>query len=224
MAAPSSYPTWATSDLIETVNGKSYSNKVPPTSELQLSGLKFQEPLARSIENYWKNNVYNWIVYFDEITTGGTVPLGWFTYEDTNLSSGSPLVVTTGTTVSLTNNAGSIISTSAPTTGATFYDGTYITADNEGDAYQISIQLTAEATAISSGFTVALDVDGTTLTADSRSIIQTSATQYTFDFTYVTDSDFVLNGATIQLTAIGADISVYDVFYTIQRTYYKSDV
>ena len=67
MATPTSYPEWAINDEQDPITGA--ENKLEPTTEFKLSGLKRQEPLPRPFDNYWKNLVYLWIKDLDERVT-----------------------------------------------------------------------------------------------------------------------------------------------------------
>ena len=229
MATPiEGLPEWGTNNVVEVIDGKTFSSKVAPPPEVKASGLKYQEPMARSWFNYQFNLIRKWIEELDLRTSGGTTKLGWVLYGDNQYTSGSPLVVTSGTEIDFPNNAATIINSSAPV-GASFYNGTKITPDNEGDAYTISVRMMAAASVPDGALDMSFDIgDGITpnvIIGDSRRLVKGAGNfqPITFDFTIFTGATAVANGVQIKFEAVTGDISVYDINFMVQRTYYKDN-
>lgn len=229
MATPTEgLPFWGTNEITETIDGKTYTSKVAPPAEVQASGLKFQEPPVRSWFNYQFNLIRKWIEELDLRTAGGTTKLGWILYGDDQYTSGSPLVVTAGTTVNLPNNAATTITSSAPL-GTSFYNGTKITPDNVGDAFTISLRVTVESSINEGALAITLDIgDGITpnvIIGDSRRLVRGSGTpqNVVFDFTVFSLATFVANGGQLKFEAVAGNLSVYDINMMVQRTYFKDN-
>jgi len=229
MATPSEgLPLWGTNNVIEVKDGKTFASKVEPPPEVKASGLKYQEPMARSWFNYQFNLIRKWIEELDLRTSGGSTKFGWELFSDTDYTEGSPFSVTEGTNVNLPNNAGSVINSSAPA-GVSFYDGTKLTPDNIGDGYTISLRMKVKSSSPSGALGVELDIgDGVTpniIIGDSRPLIKGANTEQrvAFDFTLFTLDTFVLDGGQLKIEAITGNLSVYDIVLMVQRTYYKDN-
>lgn len=229
MATPTEgYPEWGTNEIVETVDGKTFSSRVAPPTEVKNSGLLYQEPAARAWINYQFNLIRKWVEEFDVRTTGGSVQIGWFHYVDTQYTEGSPFVVNAGNTVALPNNAGTIISDGAPTNGDTFYDGTNITPTNSGDAYSMSVRMKVKSSVNDGSFVLRLNIGNGSpefIVGDSRRLVRGANTEQivTFDFTFFTLDTFVANGGQLEIEAVDGNISFYGINYMIQRTYYKDN-
>lgn len=232
MTTPSEgYPAFATDLLVEVKDGKSYANRIPPTTELKASGLKYQQPASRALMNYQFYLINKWIEELDVRTSGaGATPsLGWIYYEDTQYTQGSPFVVNAGVTATLPNNAGVIDSTSAPTDGSSFYNGSVITPNNVGDAYTISIRMNASSSSNDGSFLLEIDIgDGVTpiiIIGDTRRLIKGAGQtqRITFDFTFFTKETFIANSGTVKVTSITGNTSISDIGYMIQRTFNKDN-
>ena len=60
---PNTYPAWATNEEQDPITGA--NNKVAPSEEFQLVGLKRGLPLPRAFVNYQFDLINDWIEYFD---------------------------------------------------------------------------------------------------------------------------------------------------------------
>ena len=224
MTTPSEgYPAFAVNTLVEVVDGKSFVNKIPPTPELQASGWKYQEPPSRAFMNYQFNLIGRWIEELDVRTSeGGTTPIGWIKYSDTQYTSGVPLSVPSGTSIDLPNNGGSVVNASAPSNGDTFYNGAKITANNIGDMYQIGVDLDVSTDTNNSNFVLIIDTGSEVKRIEQR-VNTGSVGMFSFSFLVPTDSNFVTNGATIGFSAEGGAMQASNIAYTIHRTFYKDN-
>lgn len=229
MATPAEgLPIWATNEVVETIDGKTYTNRLAPPTEVKNSGLLFQEPAARSWMNYQFYLLNKWITELDVRTTGGSVQTGWIHYKDTQYTVGAPLVVNAGVTAALPNNGGTIISDGAPTNGDTFWDGTKITATNSGDAYTVSVRMKVKSSIDEGSLSLKLDIGGGTeniIVADTRRLVSAANTEnfITFDLSFYALTTFVTNGGVLKVTSVDGNISFYDIEFFIQRTYYKDN-
>lgn len=70
MVKPVSFPQWATAGQLDPITGA--PNKVEPTSEFKVSGLKRREPLPRAYVNYQFDLISDWLEYFDENLSGSS--------------------------------------------------------------------------------------------------------------------------------------------------------
>ncbi len=148
---------------------------------------------------------------------------GWAVYNDTTYTEASPLVVTAGTTVDLPNNAGDVIETHLPTNVSALYNGTVITPENVGDAYEFSLRFNTKSSVNEGAVRVSVDIGGTIgeITADSRRLFRGTGVenQVQMNFTIYSLDTFIANGGTVKFEAIAGDQSVYDIRYIIVRTH-----
>ncbi len=72
LTKPTIKPEWATNDEVDGVTGA--PNKLEPTGEFKLSGLKRKQPLPRSFVNHQFDNINDWINYFEQEIEALVIP------------------------------------------------------------------------------------------------------------------------------------------------------
>lgn len=148
---------------------------------------------------------------------------GWGQYMDDTYTEGSPLSVTEGVTIDMPNDAGVANEDYLPTGVTSFYNGTVITPDNEGDAYEISIRFKTKSSVNDGAIRVGLDIGGSLgeIFSDSRRLVRGTATENSmaFNFTAFSLDTFLSNGGTVKFEAVTGDQSVYDIVFVIVRTH-----
>ncbi len=150
---------------------------------------------------------------------------GWAQYSDTQYTSTSPLIVTNGSNVNLTNNAGNTIKSQLPEGVTDLYDNVAgkITPDTSGDMYELRVDFTAFTTSNTGYGELTLDIGGSlgvilsipvtfprgTGISNSRAFSRTTL-MYTLD-------TFLQNGGRLKYESIRGNTSVYDIVYVISR-------
>jgi len=146
--------------------------------------------------------------------------LGWNRFDDTVYTSSNKLNLADGVKVTLPNNGGNTVTSG----DYTFYD----TATNKflgvntNDAYILTIVFKSSA-ANSNNTHLEFSLEGS---GDIERVNQSMAyykgndTTQNFHslFQYYTDADFVANGVTPKITAIGGTALIWDIIFFIQRT------
>lgn len=152
-----------------------------------------------------------------------TQPTGWASYSDSQYTSGSPFVVSSGATVNLPNDAATVIDSFVPPGVTTLYDGTVITPENIGDAYEIRIDFKTSNNNVSGLADLILDIGAPQNEILRRTFSFPKGSGTTFDYSTTTAfyslSTFVANGGTIKINSITGDTSIWDISYTIFRTH-----
>lgn len=145
---------------------------------------------------------------------------GWNRFDDSQYRDVSPLLITASSTVTLTNDGAKFSDSYGP---SVFYNtsNSRILAINENDTYMVTVTFVASASNASSGH---LDINmtgplGFDRIADTLKFAKGNNAPQNFHmvYQYYADADFVANGAQFELTAVGTDVSVYDIIYFIQR-------
>lgn len=148
---------------------------------------------------------------------------GWGQYIDTTYTEASPLSVPAGTTVDLPNNAGDANETYLPFGVSSLYNGTVMTPDQIGDAYEISIRFKTKSSINEGAVRVALDIGGSMgeVFSDSRRLVRGTGDENSmaFNFTAFSLDTFVANGGTVKFEAVAGDQSVYDIVFVVVRTH-----
>ena len=151
---------------------------------------------------------------------------GWAQYNDTLHTISNPLVVTAGSTVPFTNNAGSTIKTQLPAGVTDLYDGTRIISDDIGAAYMIRIGFTVSNSSQTGSFDLSADIsaagDGSiTIFERVSSLARGSNTPQSYNTTNLVYSldTFVANGALMRFEAISGTSSIYDISYVISKVH-----
>jgi len=146
--------------------------------------------------------------------------LGWNRFDDTVYTSSNKLSLADGVKVTLPNNGGSVVNSG----DYTFYD----TATNKflgvntNDAYIVTIVFKSSASN-SNNTHLEFSLEGS---GDIERVNQSMAyykgndTTQNFHslFQYYTDADFVANGVTPKITAVGGTALIWDIIFFIQRT------
>jgi hypothetical protein len=153
---------------------------------------------------------------------------GWASYADTTYTSGSPFVVSVGTTVSLPNNAATTIVSQLPTGSTGLYDGTRITPDASGDSYDVRMSFQGFSSVNEGAFALSLDIsaagDGsiTIASAPVRMVRGSGAGNvqlYTVAIPVFTLGTFLTNGGLIRIEAVDGNITVYDISYVLIKNH-----
>lgn len=149
---------------------------------------------------------------------------GYGVYGDTQYTS-TPLVVSNGTTVKLSNNAGSVIE-ELPAGSDGFYDGSVITPDALGDAYIVRLGFEAASSINQGAFNVAVDIsaagDGSiVISGDPERMIRGSNTyqRYSISLPIFCRETFITNGGHVLFSAVDGNISVRNISFFIVKLY-----
>jgi hypothetical protein len=146
--------------------------------------------------------------------------LGWVRYQDTQYTSSSKLTLSNGVWNVLPNNAGNVVTNN----GDDFYNETTkkFEATAANDVYVLTVVFKAQT---SNTTNCHLDIRMTGQGEINR--IEKSLDYYKGNNTtqsfheviqYYTDSDFVNNGAQIEIQSDGRDSDIWDITYFIQKT------
>lgn len=150
---------------------------------------------------------------------------GWAQYSDNVYTSGSPLVINSGATATITNNSGSVISNQLPSGVSSFYNSTTskITPELNGDSYLINVRFTAVSSSNTGLADIFLDVTGAvgTLPRETISLRKGAGNAQNINviFDVFSGSAFVANGGLIRLNSIDGNTSIYDISYKVTRTH-----
>lgn len=167
-----------------------------------------------------------WQLFNDSESIG----TGWAQYKDTVYTSGSPLTVTQGSTVVLSNNAGSTITSHLPTGVSAFYDGATnkITPENSGDFYEIRIDFNTWTNNNNGLAVIKLDIGGTQgvilqrLVNFPRGTGSGNVRSYSTTTGVYSLGTFVANGGELQIESITGTTTIYDITFVISRTHKAS--
>lgn len=152
---------------------------------------------------------------------------GWAQYTDSVYTSSNVLSVSSGSTVTLSNNANSTITSQLPYGVSSFYNNTTnkITPENSGDFYVVRVDFTAYTDNNNGLFELQLDIGG------GQGVIY----QDTIDFPRGTGSGnareisktislfsldtFIANGGELKILSITGTTSIYDISFVISRVH-----
>ena len=147
----------------------------------------------------------------------------WAQYSDTQYNTGNRLTVTGGTTVTMPNNAGSVINSYMPA-GVAFYDGgtQKITPQSVGETYEIRINFSANSSTVNNYVLLDIDIGNGTpiiIAEDTIPLPRGSGVDHLFTTTIATYAltTFITNGATVKITPDDT-VDIWDVSYVIIRT------
>lgn len=156
----------------------------------------------------------------------GDIGTGWATYGDTVYTSGSPFSITSGTTSTLPNNAGTVINTQLPTGVTSFYDSSTnkFTPENDGDYYTVTIRFKAQTTAAVGGyFDFGIDIGGALGVQFKETKIFAKGAGIEHNFSIVvpcyTASTFVANGGLVKITSGLGTMTIYDINFQFDRVH-----
>lgn len=152
--------------------------------------------------------------------------LSWARYDDTQYTTSSVFSLTTaGGEQTLPNNSGFKIETHLHS-NISFYDSgsTKIQVENEGDVYMCTVVFDAKTVNATNSY-IRLELDSTGLTPYNRVgkdmfFPKGNDVWHGFHevFQYYADTDFVTNGNRWKIQAFGANVSIANVVFFIQRT------
>lgn len=157
--------------------------------------------------------------------TGGS-GLGWARYDDNIYTSSNKFTVSTGTPVTLPNNAATVYNTYINSSIPFYQDGATpkIRVENLGDVYAMTVVFRYSAANANQTYGhISLDSTGSTpyeRVAKDFYFPKGNGTVHNFHevFQYYADADFITNGNKWTVTATGGPIQIWDIIYFIQRT------
>jgi len=149
---------------------------------------------------------------------------GWATYADNVYTTGSPLTVNSGVTVTLPNNAATVINSQIPLGVTSFYNSgtTKITPELSGDSYLINVRFKARSSNASGLAKVGIDIGSGTVTAEeTQSLRNGIATEQIVNlvFDVYSGATFVANGGLVKFTSVIGNTEIYDILYKITRVH-----
>ena len=168
---------------------------------------------------------------FDDIylkgVVKGDVGTGYVFYHGTNITVGSPLVVTAAASAHLLNNGSgtspSSNITQIPVSGALFFNTTtsLITPEFENDNYSVTVRIDAESTSVNGTFELYLDINtaAVIIPLGTKSFPKGSGTVARFITTQTVfaGSDFTTHGAQVRLLSITGTTTISDYRVTVSR-------
>jgi hypothetical protein len=149
---------------------------------------------------------------------------GWAQYTDTTYTTSNRFVVTAGDTVTLPNDAGSVIDEYLPVGVTSLYNATdtLITPENVGDSYEIRIDFKAEKVTATDAYAgIQLDIGGSQGVIVERLYTFPKGTnEHSFSTTssIYSLSTFISNGGKLKFFASGSNVEIWDINYVIVRT------
>lgn len=150
---------------------------------------------------------------------------GWAAYNDTQYTVGSPLSISSGTTVTLPNNSGTSVKTQLPIGVTDFYNSatSKITPANNGDYYQISVLFKAKSTVSNDYFDISIDVGGAIGQIFKQTLVLVKGANTEQSFKYEVGAyaaaTFLANGGLVKITSVNGTLSVYDIIFQVNRTH-----
>lgn len=152
-------------------------------------------------------------------------PLGWARYDDTQYTTSSAFLVTTGSEFTLPNNGGFRVETHLHSSIPFYNSGSQkIQVENDGDVYMCTVTFKAKTMDAPSTY-MRIQMDSTGETPYSRvgkDLFFTRGNDVWHDyhevFQYYGDADFVTNGNRWKIEAFNEDVSISNVIFFIQRT------
>ena len=149
---------------------------------------------------------------------------GYAVYNDTQYTSGNPLVVAQGSTVSLPNNAGTVLVDQLPAGVTSLYDGARLVSNDNRAAYMIRINFTVSNSSQTGSFELDFDIsaagDGSIPILSRTTALARGANTpqpVSYSEMYFSRETFVANGALLQFISISGTSSIYDISYVISK-------
>lgn len=146
--------------------------------------------------------------------------LGWNRFDDTVYTSSNKLSLTDGVKVTLPNNGGNTVTSG----DYTFYNTSTnkFLGVNTNDVYMVTIVFRSSA-ANTNTTHLDFNLEGSgEIARVSKTMSYHKGNDVTQDFhnvfQYYTDADFVANGVTPKITAVGGTALIWDIIFFIQRT------
>lgn len=157
---------------------------------------------------------------------GGTAWTGWGKWADAVYTSGSPMAPAAVRTQLTNDGQGARTNTShLPSGGAEYWDstGNRFVIDSAGDAYMVSVSVTAATETPDSFFVIELDAGGTegVVASDVRSFYKGTGTAHNFTFTWplLGTSSVSSGGATVYITPSTADQTFWNIECHVVKTH-----
>lgn len=151
---------------------------------------------------------------------------GWVQYSDDQYTLASPLVVSQGTTVQLTNNGNSSIKTQIPTGVIDLYDTTLnkIIPDTLGDGYILRINMKGYTSSNTGYGVIYVDIgDGTPIKIIELGVnfprgtgVENVRPYTSTSFIYAQDT-FLANGGKIYYESVRGETTIYDIVFILER-------
>lgn len=144
---------------------------------------------------------------------------GWQRFNDTANTSGSPLVISPGARVQITNNAGTTDTSQSPQNAPLFWAGDEIRPEFEGDSYELRLDFKLTTFATNVNGTLEIDVNGTAVIQRNITIARGAGTySQSVGFPITIDADFKTYGGAVYFdAATGDSFEIYDFIITIIR-------
>jgi hypothetical protein len=148
---------------------------------------------------------------------------GWAVYRDDEHTSSSPLVISSGNTAELENNAAIVIDQYLPVGVTSFYNEALykITPENVGDYYIITFRFIASVNSNSGYFTFGIDIGGSLGVRFKELFVfpkgQNVAHDFSIDIPCYTLDTFVTNGGIPTIIADSGDLRIWDIELQVAR-------
>lgn len=152
---------------------------------------------------------------------------GWAQYDDTQYTNLSPFTVTSGSKVTLPNNAGSVIESQMPTDISEMYDeSNQIITGRNGDGLALIVEFKASPLMNVTGgrVRVTIDIGGSVGEIYPFEFLLTRGVGVEHYVLYSVASAYTLdtweaNGGTVKVECIGTGANIYDIRYVLTRTH-----
>jgi hypothetical protein len=148
---------------------------------------------------------------------------GWAVYNDSQYTLSNPLVISQGVTLTMSNNANTVINTYLPVGVVNLWDvsNSKITPQNIGDYYITTFRFKAKNSAAFGLFETAIDLGGSTgiLFKETQNMSNTALVEQTYAIVipmYIA-ADFKLNGGIPKIKSISGTTSIYDIEFQFAR-------
>lgn len=182
--------------------------------------IKTQAATISGLWDFTTRPTYNSV----DLITMPDIGTGWAIYTDTAHTSGSPLVVNSGVTSTITNNSATVINSNLPAGVTSWYDSgtSKIMPSLVGDSYTLNIRFTAVSSSNTGLADVILDVTGLgVIDAQTISLRKGAGSSQRINVVFDVYSliTFVTNGGIVKLNSLDGNTSVYDITYKITRVH-----
>jgi hypothetical protein len=148
---------------------------------------------------------------------------GWAIYNDSQYTLSNPLVISQGVTLTMPNNANTVINTYLPAGVVNLWNNSTskITPQNIGDYYIATFRFKAKNSAAFGLFETAIDLGGAAgiLFKETQNMSNTALVEQTYAIVipmYI-GADFKLNGGIPKVKSISGNTSIYDIEFQFAR-------
>lgn len=172
-----------------------------------------------------QDEMLEWFSRENSTATGGSMGTGWALYRD---ASGTPVTVTEGNEVLLSNNAGDNIESSLPEGITSLYDGSRITPGASGDFYIVRVSFDGYSSNNNGAFSVSMDISAAGDGSIEISRIPVRMLRgagsmnekfYTVTFPVYALDTFKTNGASVRIEAVDGDLTFSNAQFLIARVH-----